>query len=406
MPSMRDLLRFLSGAALFALGGLTAFPPSNHSMWVASIAATEYGYWLALAALFPMIPTRGQTRVGRAGGLLSLGAIPLLLFPVYRAQQLGATVRSDFDARFGTERRVHSNYSADPRPEPFVLQELIKPLDVPAIRLEQRTYATYGDEKLVLDIYRPGYISEGAPAVIVVPGWGWKPGEGQFMALNAYLASRDYVVITPNYRTAPRWKFPASRDDVLTAIAYVQTHAGELGVDASRLVLIGRAEGGALAMLAAYTAGASAIKGVVSIYGSSDLRFEYDHPSPPALRNTHAVLEAYLGGSPTRAEDNYFAASPVNFVSPTSPPTLLIHGLRDETIRAEQSTRLRDRLREANVKHAFVGLPWATHGCDRSFEGPCGQIVLYAVERFVDAVTVAPKPPAPARPPKGKLARR
>jgi acetyl esterase/lipase len=226
------------------------------------------------------------------------------------------------------------------------------------------------------------------------------------MALNAYLASRDYVVVSPDYRVGSRWRFPASRDDVLSTIAYVQTHASELGIDPTRLVLVGRAEGAAVALLAAYTASEPAIRGVVSIHGSTDLKYEYEHPSSPSLRNTHGLLEAYLGGSPAKADDAYFAASPVNFVSPTSPPTLLIHGMRDETIRADQSARLDDKLREANVKHMYVGLPWATHACDRNFDGPCGQIVMYAVERFLDAVTVVLPPATPAKAVKGKLAKR
>jgi acetyl esterase/lipase len=253
-------------------------------------------------------------------------------------------------------------------------------------------------------VYHPGYVGESAPAVIVIPPSGWEHKARDYMALNAYLASRDYVVVSPSYRLAPPWRFPASRDDVLSTIAYVQTHAADLGVDPKRIVLVGRADGAALALLAAYTTSEPAIRGVVSIYGTTDLRFDYEHPSPASLRDTHRVLEAYLGGSPTRAEDAYFAASPVNFVSATSPPTLLIHGLRDETIRAEQSTRLEERLQQAKVKHMLVSLPWATHACDRSFDGPCGQIVMYAVERFLDAVTVAP--PAPARAVKGKLAKR
>ena len=33
-------------------------------------------------------------------------------------------------------------------------------------------------------------------------------------------------------------------------------------------------------------------------------------------------------------------------------------------------------------------LPWATHGCDYVFAGPCGQISTYAVERFLGDLAV------------------
>jgi acetyl esterase/lipase len=403
---MLDFLRLFGGVALLALASVTALPASNNLLWGASLAATEYGYWLAIVGLLILIPAPTQTRLGRAGALMSLVAIPLLLIPVYRARELGTAVQHDFDARFGSDRRDRSRFAQDPRAEPFVMQELVMPLNVPPIRFEQRPFATYGDQKLTLDIYRPAYIDGTAPVVIVVPPWGWRHGNGDFMALNAYLASRDYVVVSPDYRLAPPWRFPAARDDVLMAIAYVQTHARDLGVDPKRIVLVGRADGGALALLAAYTTGESAIRGVVSLYGPSDLRFEYDHPSSGSLRNTHSLLEAYLGGPPVRADQAYFEASPINFVSATSPPTLLIHGSRDQTIRAEESTRLEERLRQEGVRHMFVELPWATHACDKSFDGPCGQIVLYAVERFLDAVTIAPAAPSPAPAARDKLAKR
>ena len=80
-----------------------------------------------------------------------------------------------------------------------------------------------------------------------------------------------------------------------------------------------------------------------------------------------------------------------------------MHGSRDETIPADQSARLDDRLRQAGVKHVFAELPWATHGCDKSFGGPCGQITMFAVERFLDAVTIAR--PASVSPARGKHAR-
>jgi hypothetical protein len=39
----------------------------------------------------------------------------------------------------------------------------------------------------------------------------------------------------------------------------------------------------------------------------------------------------------------------------------------------------------------FLRLPWATHGCDWSFSGPCGQVTTYAIEHFLERVMKAPK---------------
>jgi acetyl esterase/lipase len=122
------------------------------------------------------------------------------------------------------------------------------------------------------------------------------------------------------------------------------------------------------------------------------------------VSDTRAAIEAYLGGAPgSDTNKTYYAASPVNFVTPASPPSLLVHGERDPIISFNHASRLEERLLQAGVKHLVVRLPWATHACDKSFGGPCGQIVTYSVERFLDSVLAGPRPPK-AAPSRGRTA--
>ena len=66
-------------------------------------------------------------------------------------------------------------------------------------------FAVRENQKLSLDLFRPAYVHNPIPAVIVVHGGGWQGGDSMdYRALNAYLASRDYVVAAINYRSAPR----------------------------------------------------------------------------------------------------------------------------------------------------------------------------------------------------------
>jgi acetyl esterase/lipase len=401
---MTNIIRLLGGLLFLGLAGLTMFPAPTPFLWKAAVAATEWGYWVAIAALLPMIPTRDQTRVGKFGGLLSLGAIALFIMPVVRASEMSRHLPKEFDARFGAEKRSRAHMAEEPREEPLVIPELLRPLALPAVRFQERVFSTHDDEKLTLDVYRPAYEHGPLPGLIVVHG-GAVQGttNAEFVALNAYLAGRDFVVAAINYRVSAKWPFPAGRDDVLAALAYLKVYGPEFGVDPSRIALLGRSAGGQLALLAAYTAGDPAIRGVISIYGPTDLQFWYEHPAPAGLFDTRGVLDAYLGGSPSSASDAYFAASPINFVTASTPPTLLIHGMQDPLVPPDESARLAGRLEEAGVKHMFIRLPWATHGCDKSFGGPCGQIATYAVERFLDGVMIAPaaaKPSAPKRKPK------
>ena len=401
---MSDLLRLIGGSVFLALAALTTMAAPNQFLWKLSIAVTEGGHWLAIGALVPAMPWRGQRFLGKIGGIMSLGAAAILALPLYHANRMNAELPAKLDASFGTNRRAAGRFAEDPRPEPLVLVDLVSSVQSRPVLLEERVFSNADGEKLTLDVYKPGYAHDPVPGVLVVHGGSWQNGTNkEFMALNAYLAARDYVVVSINYRLAPKWKFPAGRDDVLSAIAYLKVYGAELGLDATRLALLGRSAGGQLALLAAYTANEPAIRGVVSVYGPTDLKFGYERPAPKDLLDTRGVLESYLGGPPAQADDAYFAASPINFVTPASPATLLIHGLHDNHVSPEESERLETRLLQARVRNLFIRLPWATHACDWSFSGPCGQITTYAIERFLERVMFTPAKPAK---PQGRLAKK
>lgn len=62
----------------------------------------------------------------------------------------------------------------------------------------------------------------------------------------------DCVVISVDYRLAPEHTFPSAHEDAYKVIEYVATHANELGLDASKLVLAGDSAGGNLAACACH----------------------------------------------------------------------------------------------------------------------------------------------------------
>lgn len=392
-----DVFRFVTGALLLAIAGLTRIAPPTELLWKLSIAATEGGHWLAIVSLLPAIPRGGHRLIGKVGGVFGFAATTLFLVPLYQVHKLSADLPPQISSTFGAQVRERGRFAEEARPGPFNVSDMLGAVTSRPVRLEERALSTIDGGKLTLDVLRPGYEHGPLPGVLVVHGGSWQSGHSrEFLALNGYLAARDFVVFSINYRLAPKWKFPAGRDDVLSALAYIKVYANDFGLDATRIALLGRSAGGQLALLAAYTANDPAIRGVVSVYGPTDLKYGYDHPATPRLIDTRGVLEAYLGGSPASSDDAYFAASPINFVSTASPPTLLIHGLLDGHVSPEESARLEAKLQASTVKHLFVRLPWATHGCDWSFSGPCGQVTTYAVEQFLERVMrLAPSPKSP-----------
>jgi acetyl esterase/lipase len=394
-----DLFRFVAGALLLGVAALTRIKAPTPLLWQLSMAASEGGHWLVIAALLPAVPRKGSGIVGKLGAIMCLGAVALFVLPLVQAHRMNRELPGKLDTTFGADRRERNRFAELPRSEPFVVADILSSVQSRPVRLDERVFNTRDGEKLTLDVFRPGYDHGPLPGLLVVHGGSWQDGNSrEFIALNGYLAARDYLVFSINYRLAPKWKFPAGRDDVLSAIAYLKVYAKDLGLDATRLALLGRSGGGQLALLAAYTANEPAIRGVISVYAPTDLRFGYDNPAPKALIDTRKVLETYLGGPPAKADDAYFAASPINFVSAASPPTLLIHGNHDGHISPEESARLDAKLQQANVKHFFLRLPWATHACDWSFSGPCGQVTTYTIEQFLDRIMRVPPGPPQAQP--------
>ena len=267
-----------------------------------------------------------------------------------------------------------------------MLTELLRPAQTRPVRHEQRTIEGAGDTELTLDIYRPAYVHETIPAIIIVHGETWPGGvERELVALDGYLAARDYLVIAMSDPLKRGRTFDAARADVLSTIAYVKRNAGELRVDATRLALMGRSVAGHLPLLVAYTALDPAIRGVIAFYAPSDLANWYARATPGGDVDARAILGDYLGGVEPSL-DLLDAASPIRNVRRGAPPTLLVHGLRDRLVPPDHSEHLAARLQQADVRHVLVRLPWASHICDLNFVGPCGQIAKYAVERFLDGV--------------------
>lgn len=240
-----------------------------------------------------------------------------------------------------------------------------------------------GTAPLVADVYARAGVRD-APMLVQIYGGAWQRGRpGDDEAFARYFAARGYVVAAIDYRHAPAARWPAQIDDVRAALAWLRAHAGELGADPTRMVLIGRSAGAQLALVAAYQAGAPAVAGVVSFYGPVFLADGWREPPRPDPLDVRAVLETYLGGTPDQVPDRYEAASPVTHLSPQSPPTLLVYGRRDHIVQIGFARRLEARLREAGVPVALVEIPWAEHAFDVLPDGLSAQVALYYTEQFL-----------------------
>jgi transposase len=87
----------------------------------------------------------------------------------------------------------------------------------------------------------------------------WKLGHSRLHVQDLANAS-DCRVISVDYRLAPEHKFPAGVEDAYAATQWVATHASNIGIDPTRLVVAGDSAGGNLAAVVCQQAKAAGPK--------------------------------------------------------------------------------------------------------------------------------------------------
>lgn len=365
---------------LFLLLSLLAVvrAPTYH-LWMTAILVTEFPWiWIGATTLL-LIWGKWVDKYAMVGTLVGVAAMVLFLSPVVRALAISARLGRELKGAFGPS-------GPDDSTAPLQLTQMLTGINAPQANYTTLTYSTADGAPLTLDYYKAQH-PEPRPCVIVVHGGSWAGGDSrQLPELNTVLAKAGYNVATINYRLAPKYKSPAAVDDVHAAMQYLRQHAAELAIDTEQFVLLGRSAGAQITLTAAYTWHDPAVRGVVSFYGPADMVWGYSLPANPLVFDSRKVMIDYLGGTYEEVPQQYVNSSAIEFVTPTSPATLLIHGPLDPLVHYDHSVRLSAKLTENKVPYYFLSLPWGTHGCDYTLNGPGGQLSTYSVLRFLKVV--------------------
>ena len=127
-------------------------------------------------------------------------------------------------------------------------------LMVPSVQaeaLKDIAYAQADNDQQTLDIYRPDRAGENQPVVVYIHGGAWILGDKALSRqdISAY-NDRGVILVSVNYRLAPKFKFPANISDIHTASHWVKDNIAAYGGDPENMVLVGHSAGGHLAALA------------------------------------------------------------------------------------------------------------------------------------------------------------
>jgi len=215
-----------------------------------------------------------------------------------------------------------------------------------------------------------------SPAVLLIHGGGWKEGDKRQtreIEFGTTLADNGYVVASINYALRSAGKFPLNLQDCKNGIRYLRAHSREIGIDPSRIAVMGGSAGGHLALMVAYTgddptlapnepySGVSdKVSCVVDFYGITDIgsRKKTDpNGKPTEARGVESEVQAIFGSKP----EDWKKASPVGYIRKDLPATLILHGRRDTTVDYDQSQELADALKKVGAPHEIIWLADAPH---------------------------------------------
>jgi acetyl esterase/lipase len=207
--------------------------------------------------------------------------------------------------------------------------------------------------ELLADLYRPS-ASNGCGVLLIFGGAFAFGDRKQLGGYGIALGRAGYTSLACEYRLAGESLWPAQLDDVVTAFDYFHAEATSLGLSASKLAVSGNSAGGCLALLVAGQR-STAVAAAVAFYPPVDFLSD-DTKSKVDIRDMR-----YLVGEDV-TDEKLAAMSPLHFVNSSFPPTLLLHGNRDERVHWKESARMYEALVDAGVGaelHIFDGLEHA-----------------------------------------------
>jgi dipeptidyl aminopeptidase/acylaminoacyl peptidase len=251
------------------------------------------------------------------------------------------------------------------------IKPLMTPADFPADRLavpQRVTFTATDGMEISGQLFVPRDLKPGEkrPAVLFFHGgsrrqmllaWHYLSYYHNTYAMNQYLASRGYVVLSVNYRSGTGYglNFREALDygatgasefqDVMGAGLYMKSRAD---VDPRRIGIYGGSYGGYLTAHALARASDLFAAGV-DIHGVHDWNV-----------GIRTFIPSYDPGP--EIERRNFQSSPLNFVKGWRSPVLLIHGDDDRNVSFAETVTLAEALRKQGVMFESLVIPDEIHG--------------------------------------------
>ncbi len=116
---------------------------------------------------------------------------------------------------------------------------------------ETEKVITEGNHTVKLNIVRPENKEGILPAFIFIHGGGWVLGDypTHKRLVRDLVVESGYPAVFVNYTPSPEAKYPQAIDEIYAATKWVAEHGNEIGVDGSRIAIVGNSVGGNMAIV-------------------------------------------------------------------------------------------------------------------------------------------------------------
>lgn len=264
--------------------------------------------------------------------------------------------------------------------------------DIPITIKKDIEYGNSGNRPLLLDLYSPENIDKPLPAIVFIHGGSWRSGKKEdYRPYAMHYAQRGFVCASVQYRLSAEAPYPAAVHDVKAAIRYMRDDAESMGVDPKRIGVAGGSAGGHLAMMVSFSSDIDTLDGksghedaesnvacVVNLYGVTDMTTPYAR----GVSETNTAVRRFFSGTYQEQPDRYAEGSPLNYVTPDDPPTLILHGTVDALVPINQADILAKKLAAVGVPYIYDRLPGWPHSMDTA--KPVNERCLWYMDRFFD----------------------
>ncbi|MFW5855727.1 MAG: alpha/beta hydrolase [Bacillota bacterium] len=209
---------------------------------------------------------------------------------------------------------------------PFYLAGFYNIISPPGIK--ERKDIQFGEqERLKLDIYHPHSPDKNMPVVVFFHGGGWDSNNKDvFSFVGRSLARQGLMVVIPNYRLAPDYKYPIQVKDAALAVKWVEDNISSYGVIPGQIILSGHSAGAHLAAMVGFSSkwqkyydlNPDNIKKLVLLSGV--------YKFSPGYSEGHEIIKNFV------PEEYWQEAQPTNHLEDKAPYTIIWQGGKDRTV--------------------------------------------------------------------------